>query len=196
MTVQQFIATAFIWCATTLNVTQIQARDVFGITMPEAVSVAGQNLRLNGMGVRTEKLFFKGYVIALYLEKPTTSASTAIKSNEPKQIVITMLRDVGRDTFVHAIESGIARNSAAAMPTLRARLDALEKALPDLRKGEAVDLTWQPDDGTLVRGQGKAMTIPGKDFADALFSVWLGPNPVESALKRALLGGSDVALRK
>jgi hypothetical protein len=33
------------------------------------------------------------------------------------------------------------------------------------------------------------MTIPGKDFADALFSVWLGPNPVESALKRALLSG-------
>ena len=33
------------------------------------------------------------------------------------------------------------------------------------------------------------MTIPGKDFADALFAVWLGPNPVEVALKRALLGG-------
>jgi hypothetical protein len=41
-----------------------------------------------------------------------------------------------------------------------------------------------------VRGQGKSITIPGKDFADALFSVWLGPKPVEDALKRALLGGS------
>ena len=33
------------------------------------------------------------------------------------------------------------------------------------------------------------MTIAGKDFANALFSVWLGPNPVEKGLKRALLGG-------
>lgn len=167
----------------------VQAREVSGVTMPETVEVAGQNLRLNGMGVRTEKLFFKGYVIALYLEKPTSSARTAIQSDEPKQIVITMLRDVSRDTFVHAIESGMMRNSAAAMPTLRARLDALEKAIPNLSKGDVVDLTWQPGTGTLVRGQGRAMTIAGKDFANALFSVWLGPNPVERGLKRALLGG-------
>ncbi|MGA2713580.1 MAG: chalcone isomerase family protein [Bryobacteraceae bacterium] len=33
------------------------------------------------------------------------------------------------------------------------------------------------------------MTIPGKDFADALLAVWLGQKPVEAALKRELLGG-------
>jgi hypothetical protein len=31
--------------------------------------------------------------------------------------------------------------------------------------------------------------IEGKDFADALFSVWLGPEPVQADLKTALLGG-------
>jgi hypothetical protein len=31
--------------------------------------------------------------------------------------------------------------------------------------------------------------IEGKDFADALFSVWLGANPVQVDLKTALLGG-------
>jgi hypothetical protein len=190
MKVRGFIAGASLWCAAALGVTQVQAREVFGVTMPEVVVVAGQNLRLNGMGVRTEKLFFKGYVIALYLETPTTSGSTAIQSDEAKQIVLTMLRDVSRDAFVHAIESGMIRNSAAVMPTLRARLDMLEKALPNLRKGDVIDLTWQPGTGTLVRGHGNVMTIPGKDFADAFFSVWLGPNPVESGLKRALLGGA------
>jgi hypothetical protein len=30
--------------------------------------------------------------------------------------------------------------------------------------------------------------IEGKDFADALFSVWLGANPVQEDLKKALLG--------
>jgi hypothetical protein len=152
MELRQFIATAF-FCTVTLAVTEVQAREVYGVNMPDAMNVEGQNLRLNGMGVRTEKLLFKGYVIALYLEKPTTSASTAIRSNEPKQIVITMLRDVSRDTFVHAIESGMMRNSAAAMPTIRARLDPLEKAVPNLRKGESIDLTWQPGTGTLVRAR-------------------------------------------
>ncbi len=32
------------------------------------------------------------------------------------------------------------------------------------------------------------MTIPGKDFADALFSVWLGPKPIDRGLKRKLPG--------
>lgn len=32
------------------------------------------------------------------------------------------------------------------------------------------------------------MTIPGKDFAAALFSVWLGTKPVNSALQRECWG--------
>ncbi len=32
------------------------------------------------------------------------------------------------------------------------------------------------------------MTIPGKDFADALFSVWLGPKPSDRGLKPKLPG--------
>ena len=100
-----------------------------------------------------------------------------------------MLRDVSRKQFVQALEKGIMRNSAPAMPTLRVRLDRLEKALPALKKGNVLRFTYLPGAGTLVRGQGREMTIPGKDFADALFSVWLGPKPVNGSLKRKLLGG-------
>ena len=31
-------------------------------------------------------------------------------------------------------------------------------------------------------------TLPGKDFADAIFSVWLGAKPVDGDLKKGLLG--------
>jgi hypothetical protein len=168
--------------------TALQAREVSGVTMPKVVNVAGRDLLLNGMGVRREGILFKAYVIALYLERPATEAQVAIQTNEVKQIVITMLRDIGRDMFVHAIESGIMRNSGPAMPTLRARLDLLEQGVPDLRNGDVLDLTWVPSTGTIIRGQGRSITIPGKDFADALLAVWLGPKPVEASLKRALLG--------
>jgi Chalcone isomerase-like len=189
MKAPSLIARACFWCAAALSMTEVRAREVAGVTMPAAVSGAGVNLQLNGMGVRREKVFFKAYVIALYLKKPTTDAQAAIRTNDAKSIVMTMLRDIGREMFIRAVESGISRNSGPVMPILRARLDLLEQALPDLRKGDVLELTWVPDTGTLVRGQGKTMTIPGKDFADALFAVWLGPNPVEVALKRALLGG-------
>jgi len=190
MKMRGLIARASLCYATLLSMTEVQARDVSGVTMPESVLVEGGDLRLNGMGVRREMAVFKAYVIALYLEKPTTEARIAIQTDEAKRVVITMLRDVGREVFAQAIESAMMRNSGTSMLTLRARLDLLERAVPDLRKGDVVDLTWVPGAGTLVRGQGKSITIPGKDFADALFSVWLGPKPVEDTLKRALLGGS------
>jgi hypothetical protein len=183
------IATAVLCCAAALNVTIVQARDMLGVSMPAVFSVAGKQLRLNGMGVGTAKTFFKVYVIGLYLEKPTPDARTAITTDKAKRIVLTMLRDVSREKFVQAVEKGMMRNCGPVMPTLRARLDLLEHALPALKKGNVLDFTYLPAVGTLVRGQGREMTIPGKDFADALFSAWLGSEPSNGALRQQLLGG-------
>lgn len=121
--------------------------------------------------------------------KPTGDAQVAITTDEAKRIVISMLRNVSREMFVRAVEMGVMRNSGPQMPSLRARLDRLERALPALKKGEVLDMTYLPGAGTLVRGGDQTMTTPGKDFSDALFSVWLGPKPINSALKRQLLGG-------
>jgi len=187
--VRRFAVKAAFCCALALNVAVVHAREVSGVTLPDAISVAGSELRLNGMGMRRETVFFKAYVAGLYLRKPTTDAKAAITSDEAKRFVISMLHDASREMFVHAVEMGIKRNADSAMPSLRARLDLLEHALPALKKGDVLDITYLPGAGTLVRGQGQSMTIQGKDFADALFSVWLGPRPVDGDLKRELLGG-------
>lgn len=182
---------AMFCCAVALNIAAASARQVSGVSMPDAVSVAGKDLRLNGMGKRTEDALFKAYVIGLYLEKRTTDAAAAIMTNEPKRIVLDMLRNVSRQTFVQAVETGMARNAGSLMPTIRGRLDLLEKALPDLKKGNVLDITYLPAVGTIISGQGRQLTIPGKDFSDALLSVWLGPKPVNETLKRELLGGGS-----
>ena len=86
--------------------------------------------------------------------------------------------------------TAIVRNSSGVMPILRDRLDLLQKALPPLEKGNVLTFTYLPGlSGTVLRAQGQEMTIPGKDFADALLSAWLGPAPVSEDLKRQLLGG-------
>jgi Chalcone isomerase-like len=172
------------------SVATVYARDVSGISLPEAVSVNGRELSLNGTGIG-KKLLFEVYVIGLYLETRTSNAAAAIKADEGKRIVLTMLRDVGREKFVQAVEKCIVRNSAPIMPTLRSRLDALEQALPALKKGEVVDFTYLPGSGTTMRGQGQELAIQGKDFADALFSAWLGPEPDSHALQHNLLVGGD-----
>ena len=180
-------------CAVARSAAAVPERVVSGVAMPEVISVAGKDLRLNGMGLRKMHILFDVYVVGLYLEKPTTDAQSAIKTDEAKRIDLVMLRDASREQFVQAVKEGILRNSGPAMPTLRTRLDRLEKALPALKKGNVLDFTYLPGAGTLVRGQGRKMTIPGKDFTDALFSVWLGPKPISEDLKRRLLSGPPSA---
>jgi hypothetical protein len=184
-----FVTAAAFFCAAALNVATGYARDLAGVSMPEKVSVSGKQLQLNGIGVG-KKAFFKVYVIALYLESPTSDARNAIETDEAKRIVLTMLRDVSRENFVHAVEEDMARNPGVPMRALRGRLDRLESVLPALKKGSTLDFTYLPLRGTLVRGQGREITIPGKDFADALFSVWLSPQSSNPALQHQLLGGA------
>jgi hypothetical protein len=157
--------------------------------MPENVRISGRQLRLNGMGVGT-KVFSKVYVIALYLETPTSDAQTAIKANEVKRIVLTMLRDVSREKFVQAVEKDMMHNPGVPMAALRGRLNLLESVLPALKRGNVLDFTHLPTRGTLVRGQGREITIPGKDFADALFSIWLSGQSSNPTLQHQLLGGA------
>jgi hypothetical protein len=185
-----FVAKSALVCVATLNVITVDARDLAGVSIPEKVSVSGKQLQLNGVGVGTKALF-KVYVIALYLESPTSDARLAIKADQAKRIALTMLRDVSREKFVQAVEKDMARNPGVPMTALRKRLDLLESVLPALKKGNALDFTYLPARGTLVRGQGLEITIPGKDFADALFLVWLSSQSSNPALQRRLLGGGE-----
>ena len=189
MKMQNFLAAAAFSCVAALSVAAVPARELSGVTMPEASSVDSKELRLNGMGVRKEKALFKVYVVALYLEQPTPDAHAAIATDQEKRIVLSMLRDISHEQFAQAVENAILLNSSSAMPTLRARLDLLENALPSPKKGDVLSFTYQPGVGTLMRGQGQELMIPGKDFADALLSVWLGPKPISGTLKRQLLAG-------
>jgi hypothetical protein len=100
-----------------------------------------------------------------------------------------LLRDVTKDKIIESIREGFEKQSKDQMPALQARLDQLAAAVPDLKKGDLLSLTYVPEKGVVVGGAAKEAVIPGKDFADALFSVWLGPDPVDSDLKRKLLGG-------
>jgi hypothetical protein len=73
---------------------------------------------------------------------------------------------------------------------LKARLDKFNAMIPDVKEGDQIEMTYVAGKGTIVTAKGTEKgVIEGKDFADALFSVWLGPNPVQEDLKKAVLKG-------
>jgi len=165
------------------------AKEQHGVRMPDAITVEGKDLKLNGMGLR-KKLLFNVYVAGLYVESPSNNAATLISSEQVKRMALFMLRDLSKDKIVDALRDGFEKNSKAQMPALKDRLERLVSMIPDAKRGGTIVITYVPASGIILSGPpGEKQVIEGKDFADALFSVWLGRNPVDDDLKKGLLGG-------
>jgi len=166
------------------------AAEVAGVKMPDSMETEGKALKLNGAGLR-KKVVFKVYVAGLYLEHPTKDAATAVSSDEVKSMRLHILRTLEASKITEAIGEGFERNSKAQMASLKERLDKFNAMFPNVVEGDEIVMTYVPAKGTIVNAKGAEKgVIEGKDFADALFSVWLGSNPVQEDLKKALLGGS------
>lgn len=161
-----------------------------GVKVADTVEAGGKTLTLNGNGLRT-KLFFKVYVASLYLENKSADAAAVVSSDQVKRVRLAMLRDLTKDQVVEAIREGFDKNNKAQLPALKDRLAKFEAQIPaTIKKGEILELTYTPGKGTSVTTRsGDATFIEGKDFADALFSVWLGRSPVDENLKKGMLGG-------
>ncbi|MDC0709085.1 chalcone isomerase family protein [Stigmatella sp. ncwal1] len=168
-----------------------QEKTVAGVKFPATLAVEGKELKLNGAGLRT-KAIFKVYTVGLYLETPSQDAAQIISSDQIKRVRMTMLRDLEKAKITDAISDGIAKNNKAQMPALQQRLDTFKSAIPDLKKGDELVLTYVPGKGTRVESKtGQEISVEGKDFADALFGVWLGKSPVDGGLKDGMLGKDD-----
>ena len=164
-------------------------KEVAGVTLPDTVSVEGKSLKLNGAGLRT-KMVFKVYVAGLYLETLSKDGAAVVSSDQVRRMHLSILRSLDRSKITEAITEGFEKNSKAQLATLKARLDRLNAMIPDVEKGDQIVLTYVPGKGTVVSAKNvEKGVIEGKDFADALFAVWLGANPVQADLKKSLLGG-------
>ena len=88
----------------------VNAAELEGVTLENRVQVAGQDLVLNGIALRTRYVFVKVYVAALYLTGKTTSASAAIEARGSKRIVLVMLHDATAEQFLESIDAGLRLN--------------------------------------------------------------------------------------
>jgi hypothetical protein len=167
-----------------------RAARIADVEFPDRITIDGKSLALNGVGLRT-KLVFKVYAGALYAEKTSADATTLIRSDQAKRMVLHFIHDaVDRGKLVDAWKEGFEENSKGSMALLRPSIDKFNSWMDDVKKGDRIEVTYLPGKGTSVsvKGQEKG-TIEGKEFADAVFAIWLGQHPAHEGLKKGLLGG-------
>jgi hypothetical protein len=163
------------------------AAELAGVSVPDSVVVGGHRLVLNGLGLR-KKAIFKVYVGVLYLPTRSSDPSSILSSEGPRRIEMRFVRDVDRGKVADAWKEGFAANSAAALATLKARLDDFASRWVDMKNGSIAAMTYAA--GTLsLEIDGKPLaSFQGKDFADAVLACWLGPSPPSEELKAGVLG--------
>ncbi len=172
--------------------TTASARDIEGVKVPDTLDAGGGSLVLNGAGVRKKSfLKVKVYVGALYLASPSKDPAAIVASDEPKAVRMVFMRGVGRDQILGAFKEGFEKNSGDQLAGLLPKLELLKPAIPaELKEGQVLSVVYEPGKGSTVGVEGgEAVTVEGKDFADALFRNWLGKDPADSDLKKGMLGG-------
>jgi hypothetical protein len=172
---------------------QASALEVEGVKLADTVQQESTPLVLNGAGVRSI-VFFKMYVIGLYLADKQHSAEAVLADAKPKRIELhVVVGDAGTERFVNGFHKGIEKNhSEAEMAALRERLAAFEQmfgTVKTVKRGDVIAFDFVPAEGMRVTLNGAELgRIAGEDFYRAMLSIWIGNKPVTNELKKALLG--------
>ena len=179
-------AVLVILAASTLH-TAALARELEGATLADTLTAGGKTLKLNGLGLR-KKAMFKVYVGGLYLESPSKDAGAILASDQSKAIRLHFLRDLKKGQLVEAFQEGFDAN-AKDKAAQKAAFDKMLALVPDVKEGSTLTFTYLPGKGTTLQVADKELGVfEGKGFADAVFSIWLGPKPPSEGLRKGMLG--------
>lgn len=168
----------------------LPAAEIAGVTLPDSVEAGGLELKLNGAAL-LQKVFFRVYVVGLYLPSPAREAEAVVDPDVPKALIVHFLRPVSRSSLVAPLAQDLQRNGGAKAKRAREQIADLLKLVKDMKAGDRLTFTYEPGKGSeIAMTDGTTGTFLGKDFADAFLLIYVGPHPPREEMKRRLLGHS------
>lgn len=160
-----------------------------GVDFPEKTQVAGKELALNGVGLRTATMFkVRVYAAGLYVKAKSKSAAEIQAQSDPKQLRMVFLRDVDAEDMQKAWSKTFESNCVQDCESLQGALKQLQGLMQSLKKGDSQVYTFEKDAVRVaINGQEKGK-VDGENVAKFLLSTWLGDHPPSEGLRDGLLG--------
>ena len=167
--------------------------DVAGIKYEQNINLGGQELVLNGAGIRYRAIF-KVYTAGLYLGAKANTAEAVLAAPGAKRIHLVMLRAIDANDFGKILSAGIEKNASredfiAVLPAI-VRMGEASASYKQLLPGDTLTVDYVPGTGMSLYVKGKLEAGPYKDpnTFSAMAKIWLGKSPADYLLKDALLG--------
>ena len=172
-----------------LNLASAQTQ-VGAVTLPNTVNFSGVDLTLNGAGIRKKAMILKLYSGGLYLASPSSDANSIINSEEYMAIKLHITSGfVSSDAMKEAVADGFDASMDGDTTSLTSEIEKFVGFFnEEIVEDNIFDITYQGDRGVVVYKNGNELgAIPGFQFKKALFGIWLGDDPADKKLKKAML---------
>jgi hypothetical protein len=167
------------------------APPVEGVTFEDAVTIAGQKLALNGIGVG-QQLIEKVHVSALYLNARKSDTAGVLAADGAKRLETVFVRKVSARALSRFFVNGL-RKSAESRALMQhitdvARFGELFDKSGERAAGDRVTMDWVPGSGIEVRINGKLLTpiINNEPIYRLLLDMYVGPD-ANKRLREGLL---------
>jgi Chalcone isomerase-like len=187
----KFIVSSLLAVAASVS---IAAVEVAGIKFEDTVSANGQELTLNGAGVRS-RFMVKVYAAGLYVSQKSSNGKAIVEAKTARRVQMVMLRDLSADQLADALKDGIDNNaSQAELDAIKAEIESLlniMRGMKEAKKTQVIALDFSADGKTTVSVNGTARgNVASEPLQRALLKIWLGDKPIQNDLKSAMLGQS------
>ena len=159
-----------------------------GVYFDESYTADETNLKLRGTGLLRYLKFIKAYVGAFYLDENSTIDEAL--TDRAKRIEVQYFQAIKGKDFGPATSKSIAKNvDPETFERLRPQIEYHNSLYVDVQPGDRYSLTYIPGRGTELALNGEPRgIIEGAEFAAALFSIWIGREPIDTSFKNQILG--------
>lgn len=166
----------------------LQAAQINKVFFEDAHRQTGITLPLRGTGLLKYLLFIDAYVAAFYLQEEVRAQDAL--GDVPKRLEIQYFQAIKAKDFAASTSKFIADNQdPETVARLQPKIEEINNLYVDVKPGDRYALTYTPGKGTGLSLNGVTRgIIPGREFAAAIFSIWLGSKPIDKELKKQLLG--------
>lgn len=155
---------------------------------PQQQHFAGHDLQLNGQGTRS-KLFFNLYNAGLYLSQTSQDAPAILIANQPQALRLEITSgQINSENMEEAVRKGFQQSAGDTIDALQSRINQLIAVFKQpIKAGDIYDFVYRPQNLIILKNGQQAAAIPGLDFKQAFLGIWLGDQPTQNSLKKALL---------
>jgi hypothetical protein len=157
------------------------------VTLPNTVTLLGEELSLNGAGMR-EKMWIDLYAGGLYVQSKSNKAQDIINNDSPMAMKLQIVSGlVSQEKMIGAVTDGF-ENSKAGKATNADKAAFIACFNDEIVKEDVFDIVYAGGKTVVFKNGKEKGSVNGLDFKKALFAIWLGDKPADKDLKKGMLG--------